>query len=89
MKRKRRLPDGVSLKDVKRIFEQTIVSMCREYRHDRRFNPVEIDVIVKAAVSCFADTLEEYSIYIEREDWDGLVALAQQEQTRKMIRGLL
>jgi hypothetical protein len=89
MKRKRKLPKDVWLKDLKPIFEKTIVSMCRESRHDRRFSPVEIDAIVRAAVSCFADTLEEYSVYIEQEDWDGLVALAQREQTRKMIRGLL
>lgn len=91
MKRKRpRLPDGVTLKDVAPMFERTIVAICREGRMQHRFTPVDIDRIICAITTDdFAGTLEEFSVYLEREDWDGLVQLATQERTRRMLRGII
>jgi hypothetical protein len=37
-------------------------------------------------VAEYAGTLEEFSEYIENEDWDAIVQLATQEQTRRAIR---
>lgn len=89
MKRKRpRLPDGVTLKDVAPMFERTIVAICRESRMQRRFTPVDIDCIIcSITTEDFAGTLEEFAGYIEREDWDALVQLAAQERTMRMLRG--
>jgi hypothetical protein len=86
-KRKRqRLPDGVTLKDVTQVFESTIVSLCRDHNVHRRFKPQDIDRIVQTCVAEYAGTLEEFAGYIENEDWDALVQMASQEQTRRAIR---
>jgi chaperonin GroEL (HSP60 family) len=86
-KRKRqRLPDGVTLKDVTQVFEKAMVALSRDHNVHRRFKPQDIDRIVKACLPEFAATLEELSEYIEREDWDALVQMASQEQTRRAIR---
>ena len=86
-KRKRqRLPDGVTLKDVTQVFESTIVSLCRDHNVHRRFKPQDIDRIVQTCVAEYASTLEEFSEYIENENWDALVQMASQEQTRRAIR---
>ena len=86
-KRKRqRLPDGVTLKDVTQVFEKAMVALSRDHNVHRRFKPQDIDRIVKACVAEYASTLEEFSEYIEREDWDALVQMASQEQTRRAIR---
>ena len=86
-KRKRqRLPDGVTLKDVTQVFERAMVALSRDHNVHRRFKPQDIDRIVKACVAEYASTLEEFSGYIENEDWDALVQMASQEQTRRAIR---
>ena len=86
-KRKRqRLPDGVTLKDVTQVFEKTMVALSRDHNIHRRFKPQDIDRIVQACLPEFASTLEEFSEYIENEDWDALVQMASQEQTRRAIR---
>lgn len=90
MKRRKRprLPDGVTLKDVAPMFERTIVAICREGRMQRRFTPADIDCIIcSITTEDVAATLEEFAGYLEREDWDALVQLATQERTRRMIRG--
>lgn len=87
VKRKKRLPEGVTLVDAKDVFESTVVELCKEARCHRRFSPSDIDVIVVELVAEFATTLEEFSIFLEREDWDGLCALAAQERTMEMLRG--
>jgi hypothetical protein len=90
VKRKRpKLPDDVTLKDASRIFEKTIVSICRERKMQNRFAPADIDLIIRAVTTDdVAAVLEEYAGYLEREDWDALVQLATQERTRRMIRGV-
>jgi hypothetical protein len=90
-KRKRqRLPDGVTLKDIRPIFEKTLVAICREHRMHRRFTPADIDRIVSSVTTDdVAAILEEYAGYIENEDWDALVQMASQEQTRRAIRTAL
>lgn len=86
-KRKRqRLPDGVTLKDVTQVFEKAMVALSRDHNVHRRFKPQDIDRIVQACLPEFAATLEELSEYIENEDWDALVQMASQEQTRRAIR---
>ena len=86
-KRKRqRLPEGVTLKDVTQVFEKAMVTLSRDHNIHRRFKPQDIDRSVKACVAEYASTLEEFSEYIENEDWDALVQMASQEQTRRTIR---
>jgi len=86
-KRKRqRLPDGVTLKDVTQVFEKAMVALSRDHNIHRRFKPQDIDRIVQTCVAEYAGTLEEFSEYIENEDWDALVQMASQEQTRRAIR---
>ena len=90
MKRKKqRPPDGVTLKDVTRVFEKSVVALCRDHNMHRRFKPQDIDRIVQTCVAEYASTLEEFSEYIENEDWDALVQMASQEQTRRAIRAAL
>jgi chaperonin GroEL (HSP60 family) len=84
-RKKQRLPD-VPTTDATQLFESTIVSLCRDHNVHRRFKPQDIDRIVKACVAEYASTLEEFSEYIENEDWDALVQMASQEQTRRAIR---
>ena len=89
-KRKRqRLPDGVTLKDVTQVFEKAMVALSRDHNIHRRFKPQDIDRIVQTCVAEYASTLEEFSEYIENEDWDALVQMASQEQTRRAIRTAL
>ena len=87
-KRKRqRLPDGVTLKDVTQVFEKAVVALSRDHNIHRRLpRPDDIDKVVKTLVAEYAATLEEFSEYIENEDWDALVQMASQEQTRRAIR---
>ena len=81
------LPEGVTLKDIAPVFERTIVAICRERRMHRRFTPADIDRIVSGITTDdVAATLEEFAGYIENEDWDALVQMASQEQTRRAIR---
>ena len=81
------LPEGVTLKDIAPLFERTIVAICRERRMHRRFTPADIDRIVSGITTDdVAATLEEFSEYIEAEDWDALATLAAQEQTRRILR---
>ena len=81
------LPEGVTLKDIRPIFEKTLVAICRERRMHRRFTPADIDRIVSGITTDdVAAILEEYAGYIEREDWDAIVQMATQEQTRRAIR---
>jgi hypothetical protein len=72
--------------DATELFESTVVALCRDHNVHRRFKPQDIDRIVQTCVAEYAGTLEELSIYIENEDWDAIVQLATQEQTRKAIR---
>lgn len=84
------LPEGVTLKDIAPIFERTIVAICRERRMHRRFTPADIDRIVSSVTTDdVVAILEEYAGYIEREDWDAIVQMATQEQTRRAIRTAL
>jgi len=84
------LPEGVTLKDIAPIFERTIVAICRERRMHRRFTPADIDRIVSSVTTDdVAAILEEFAGYIEREDWDAIVQMATQEQTRRAIRAAL
>ena len=84
------LPEDVTLKDIVPIFERTIVAICRERRMHRRFTTADIDSIVSSVTTDdVAATLEEFAGYIEREDWDALVQMASQEQTRRAIRAAL
>jgi hypothetical protein len=68
------------------VFEKAMVALSRDHNIHRRFKPQDIDRIVQACLPEFASTLEELSIYIENEDWDALVQMATQEQTRRAIR---
>lgn len=72
--------------DAMEVFEREVVRMCRERGYQRRFSPEEIDGIVRAMVDGFAMTLHELADYIEREDWDGLAALAMQAETMRSLR---
>lgn len=72
--------------DATELFESTVVSLCRDHNVHRRFKPQDIDRIVQTCVAEYAGTLEEFSEYIEREDWDTIVQMAAQEQTRRAIR---
>jgi hypothetical protein len=85
-RKKQRLPDGVTLKDVPEVFEKTLVALSRDHNIQRRLKVADIDRLLDCLLSEFAGTLEELSIYIENEDWDAIVQLATQEQTRKAIR---
>ena len=76
----------VPVVDATEVFEDTVVKMVREYGYGQRFTSDELDVIVRAMCREFGATLEEFSEYLEREDWDGLVMLAAREQTRAQMR---
>ena len=71
--------------DAMEVFERTVVASCRERGYGRRYTPVEIDRIVRGAVEDFAGSLEELAGYIEREDWEGLCALARQTETLRAM----
>jgi hypothetical protein len=75
--------------DATKLFESTVVALCRDHNVHRRFKPQDIDRIVQTCVAEYAGTLEEFSEYIENEDWDALVCMASQEQTRRAIRTAL
>ena len=85
-RKKQRLPEGVTLKDVTQVFEKAMVALSRDHNIHRRFKPQDIDRIVQTCVAEYAGTLEEFAGYIENEDWDALVQMASQEQTRRAIR---
>ena len=72
--------------DATEVFEGTVVQMVREAGYGSRFTPEELDVIIRAMCAEFGATLEEFSTYLEREDWDGLVMLAARERTRAQMR---
>lgn len=76
----------VPMVDAAKVFEDTVVKMVREYGYGQRFTSDELDVLVKAMVTEFGPSLEEFSVYLENEDWDGLVMLAAREQTRAQMR---
>jgi hypothetical protein len=76
----------VPVVDAAKVFENTVVAMVRESGYGRRFTSDELDVLVKAMVTEFGPSLEEFSEYLEREDWDGLVMLAARERTRAQMR---
>lgn len=74
--------------DARDVFQRTVVAMCREVGLQRRLSPVDIDAVVRDLVADFAGTLEEFSEYIEREDWDGLASLAARERTMAQLRSI-
>ena len=85
--KRRRSPRCAPDVDAMHLFEQTVIAMCRERGLHKTMTPREIEKIVRVLLCYYTGTLEELSLYIEDEDWDELVALAKQEQTRRLIRG--
>ena len=85
--RRARLPDDVFLKDVMPMFESTVIDSGKPYARRHRWSRRETDGALVNMGDVLVDSLETLADYIEREDWDELVALAAQEQTRRMIRG--
>lgn len=77
----------VPVVDAAKVFEDTVVSMVRESGYGRRFTTRELDALIRTLCVEFGPSLEEFSEYLEREDWDGLVALATQERTMRALRG--
>lgn len=75
-------------KDLVPIFEAQCIDMGKVESRALRMTQHEADVTVERMLGMFAESVQELADLIEAEDWDTLVALARQEQTRKMIRGL-
>ena len=75
-------------KDLVPIFEAQCIDMGKVEARRLRMTKDEADVTVKQMLGTFGETVQALADLIEAEDWDTLVALARQEQTRKMIRGL-
>ena len=75
-------------KDLVLIFEAQCIDMGKVESRRLRMTKDEADVTVKQMLGMFGETVQALADLIEAEDWDTLVALARQEQTRKMIRGL-
>ena len=76
-----------STKDLIPIFERTCIDMGSVTSRALRMTRHEADVTVERMLGMFAESVQELADLIEAEDWDTLVALARQEQTRRMIRG--
>lgn len=82
----RRLPDGVTLLDAHDVFQRTCIEMGRGYARRMRWTRAETDAVVRDLIADFVPSYEGYYEHFEREDADGIVALARQEQTRKLMR---
>ena len=76
-------------KDIIPIFERTCIDMGKVESRALRMTRAESDVTVNRMLDTFGETLQELADLIEAEDWDAIYALAKQEQTRKMIRGVV
>ena len=76
-------------KDIVPIFERTCIDMGKVESRALRMTRAESDVTVERMLDTFGETLQELADLIEAEDWDAIYALARQEQTRKMIRGVV
>lgn len=76
-------------KDIVPIFERTCIDMGSVTSRALRMTRHESDVTVERMLDTFGETLQELADLIEAEDWDAIYALAKQEQTRKMIRGIV
>ena len=76
-------------KDIVPIFERTCIDMGSVQSRALRMTRHEADVTVERMLEVFADSVQELADLIEAEDWDAIYALARQEQTRKMIRGVI
>ncbi len=81
------VPVADAMADAIAIFERECVDMGKAYARRYGWNRAEVDETVTRMCGAFGDVLDEYATLVEREDWDELVALAAQEQTRRMIRG--
>jgi prephenate dehydrogenase len=76
-------------KDIIPIFEAQCIDMGSVTSRALRMTRREADVTVERMLDTFGETLQELADLIEAEDWDAIYALAKQEQTRKMIRGVV
>jgi len=76
-------------KDIIPIFEAQCIDMGSVQSRALRMTRREADVTVEQMLEVFADSVQELADLIEAEDWDAIYALAKQEQTRKMIRGIV
>lgn len=76
-------------KDLIPIFERTCIDMGKVESRALRMTRAESDVTVERMLGMFAESVQELADLIEAEDWDAIYALARQEQTRKMIRGIV
>ena len=76
-------------KDIIPIFERTCIDMGKVESRSLRMTRAEADVTVERMLGMFAESVQELADLIEAEDWDAIYALARQEQTRKMIRGIV
>ena len=83
--------EGVSAPtvDLMETFERVCVEMGKPFARRYRWRRAEADATVALMCDSFADSVQELADLIEAEDWDTLVALARQEQTRRMIRGVV
>ena len=76
-------------KDLVPIFEAQCIDMGSVQSRALRMTRHEADVTVEQMLGMFGETVQELADLIEAEDWDAIYALARQEQTRKMIRGIV
>lgn len=76
-------------KDLIPIFEAQCIDMGSVTSRALRMTRHEADVTVERMLGMFAESVQELADLIEAEDWDAIYALAKQEQTRKMIRGVI
>ena len=73
--------------DIVERYEEITIEMGRPYSRRYGWTPREADPVVKEMLGKIVETVEELAELVEAEDWDAIVALAQQERTRRMIRG--
>jgi hypothetical protein len=76
-------------KDIIPIFEAQCIDMGKVESRALRMTRAESDVTVERMLGMFGETVQALADLIEAEDWDAIYALARQEQTRKMIRGIV
>ena len=76
-------------KDLIPIFEEQCIDMGKVESRRLRMTRHEADVTVERMLGMFGESVQELADLIEAEDWDAIYVLAKQEQTRKMIRGVV
>ena len=75
------------LVDLMTVFERTCIDMGKAFVRQYRLSRAEADETVARMCNAYVETVEELGTLIEDGEDDEIYVLAQQEQTRRLIRG--